>query len=438
LVLAFAFSEHSWATGFFINQQSVRGLGRVDAGSTVAADELGTIFFNPAGLTRVVRDWQDGEHIRISLATHLIMPRSDQRSRTSVAATPGTLGAPVPVGGGDAQNPTGATPVLNGYVGRALLNNRGAIGLGFNSPFGLATRFEPDWHGRYDATEASLLTLNFSLVAAYRFDSGVSVGGGLDLQHARTLLATAIPDPVAPGGPTAATDGAIRTEGHNTLTPGFNVGLMYDINDRTRVGVHHRSGMKHEISGTSAITGLHGPLASFNGTVDADAEINLPAITAAGLRSEVAEQLVLLGEFAWFDWSTFREVRIRFADGRPDGVRTSNFRDAYSAAIGAEYPVNPAWTARGGLRYDTTPTVDGFRDTTVPDSERLWLGLGTSFEMSGRLNLDLAFNHVFFRDTAVDVTRTFFDNTPLPTAVRVNSDVSTVVNTIAVDLRFTF
>ena len=57
LTLAFMFGEQAHAaTGFFINQQSVRGLGRVDAGNTVAADELGTIFFNPAGLTKVVQD----------------------------------------------------------------------------------------------------------------------------------------------------------------------------------------------------------------------------------------------------------------------------------------------------------------------------------------------------------------------------------------------
>jgi long-chain fatty acid transport protein len=438
LVLALAVSEHAWATGFFVNQQSVRGLGRVDAGSTVAADELGTIFFNPAGLTRVVRDWPDDECIQGSLATHLIVPRNDQRARASMAATPGTLGAFVPVGGGNAHNPTAPTPVPNIYVAAALLNNRAAIGLGVNAPFGLATGFDPDWHGRYDATEASLRTMNVSLVGAYRFDSGLSVGGGLDLQYARTVLATAIPNPLAAGGPTAATDGSIRTKGHDAVTPGFNLGLTYDVDGQTRIGLHHRSGMTHEIDGASEIRGLQGPLAAFNGAVDATAKISLPAITTAGVRTALTDQLVLLGEFAWFNWSTFREVRILFADGRPDGVRPANFRDAYAAAVGAEYPVNPRWTARGGLRYDTTPTVDGFRDTTVPDSERLWMGLGTSFQMSNRLNLDLAFNHVFFRDTTIALTRTFFDNTPLATAVNINSDVTSVVNTVAVDLRLTF
>ena len=101
-------------------------------------------------------------------------------------------------------------------------------------------------------------------------------------------------------------------------------------------------------------------------------------------------------------------------------------------------PVTPRLIARGGLHFDTTPTVDGFRDTTVPDANRLWIGLGASYEKSDMFSLDLAFNHVFFRDTTIALTRTFFDGTPLATTVNINSDVSSVVNTIAVDFRFRF
>src|SRR5262249_10988296 len=61
IALAIALPARAFATGFYINQQSVRGLGRVDAGNTVAADDLSTIFFNPAGLMEVARDRQRKE-----------------------------------------------------------------------------------------------------------------------------------------------------------------------------------------------------------------------------------------------------------------------------------------------------------------------------------------------------------------------------------------
>jgi long-chain fatty acid transport protein len=438
LALAMVVSERASATGYFINQQSVRGLGRVNAGNVVAADDLATIFFNPAGLARLFRDSPEEERVRLSLGGHLIVPRSDQRARASLAATPGSLGVPVAVGGGDAHNPTGPSPVLNVYRAWPLRDGRAVVAIGGNFPFGLATEFEADWHGRYDATKASLLTINAGIVAAYRVNSRLAIGGGLDLQHARTSLSAAIPNPLTPGGPVAATDGSVRTTGHNLLTPGFNGGLTYDVAEGTRVGVHYRSGMSHDIEGDSEFSGLDGPLAGLNGTVGADAELRLPALASAGVRQTLSPRLVLLGEIQWFDWSAFDEVRIEFADGRPDAVRTASYRDAWGAAVGAEYAVTPRFTARGGLRHDTTPTVDRYRDTTVPDSNRLWLGLGTSVRLSERLKVDVAFNHVFFDDTAIALTRTFFDDTPLASTVNIDSDVTSVVNTIAVDFGFTF
>jgi len=436
LTIVFVLDARVLATGFFINQQSVRGLGRVNAGSTVAADELGTIFFNPAGLPLIFGDGSTSEKIRTELAVHLIVPRSDQRNAGSRVAAPGTLGAYVPVTGPDAHNPTDPTPVPNFYMAMPL-SGRAAIGIGINAPFGLATASDSTWHGRYDATDASLRTINLSAVGGYRFTSGVSLGGGLDAQYARSLLTAAIPNPLAPGGPSAATDAWTQTKGHDIMTIGFNVGILYEV-EAIRVGAHYRSGMAHDIDGTSEIHELQGPLAAFNGTVDARAELKLPAIAGAGVRVRFDNGVVLLGGFDWFDWSTFDEVRIRFADGRPDVVRPSHYRDAYAVAGGVEATVRPGWTARSGLRFDTTPTVDRFRDTTVPDANRIWMGAGATVQVRDRVSIDVAFNHVFFEDTTIALTRNFFENTPLATTVNINSDVSSVVNTIAVDVRWTF
>lgn len=435
LVLAFSVCQSTWATGFYINQQSVRGLGRVDAGNTAGADELGTIFFNPAGLTQI---WSksDPKAPKASFGVHLIIPRSDQKDRGSAVATPGTLGNFVGVGGGNGHDPTDPTPVPNLYAALPLLNGRAAVGVGVNIPFGLAARFSDEWFGRYDAIEASLRTINLSIVGAYRFDSGLSLGAGFDVQYARTSLINAIPNPLAPGGPSSATDARVRSTGHD-YTAGFNVGLLYSFNDHDRVGLHYRSGMKHRIEGTSDFTGLTGPLAGFNGLVDVDTKLKLPAIVSAGFRAKLTDKVVLLGDVKWFNWSAFREIRIRFADGRPDGVRPTRYRDTYAVALGAEYLATPKWTLRGGVQYDRTPTVDGFRDTTVPDSNRIWLGLGTTYRAK-HWSFDFAFNHVFFEDTRIALTRSFFDNTPLATTVRINSDVRTVTNTLSVDFKYAF
>ena len=43
----------AWAAGYFIDQQSVPGLGRANAGNVAAANDPSTIFFNPAGMTEL-------------------------------------------------------------------------------------------------------------------------------------------------------------------------------------------------------------------------------------------------------------------------------------------------------------------------------------------------------------------------------------------------
>ena len=429
-------TESAGATGFFVNQQSVRGLGRVDAGNTAAADELGTIFFNPAGLSVL---WSDGagDNTRVSWGVQVIIPRSTQQNAGSTAATLGTLGLQAPYAGSDSSNPTSATPIPNLYFARRL-SESASVGVGVNVPFGLGVEFNKDWYGRYDATEASLRTINLSVVAAYRVDDRLSIGGGIDGQYARTTLASAIPNPLMPGGPTAETDGRISTVGH-TYTPGFNLGLLYSFDEHNRVGFHYRSGMKHHIHGSAEVSSLTGPLAAFNGETGARADLKLPAIATVGARWRISRDWVVLGEAAWYDWSKFDEVRIRFADGRADGVRPANYRDAYGVAVGAEHRRSGSpLTLRGGLHYDTTPTVDAYRDTTVPDSERLWLGLGATYAPTRHFECDVAINHVFFRQTRIALTRTFFDNTPLASEVRINATVRTVVNTVAIDLRWRF
>ena len=434
VVLVLMLSSRLSATGFFINQQSVKGQGRVGSGNAVAADELGTVFFNPAGLPKIVFDSSGNAVWRFSIAAHLLVPRADLRNRGSSAATPGSLSFAVPIIGGDGHNPADPTPIPNIFVAGAF--GKLAVGGAVNFPFGLSTKYEPDWHGRYDAIEASLKTTNIGLVVAYQIAPHVSIGGGLDVQRATTELVTAIPNPLNPGGPSAATDASISTEG-DAVTVGFNVGAMWDVTSRVRLGGHYRSGMQHDLEGTSEVRGLPGPLAGFNGTIGARATVDLPAITAAAVRWET-QHLILYAQADWFDWSSFKEVRIRFDDGRADAVRTANYRDAYGLSVGADVPLQGKWTLRGGVRYDTTPTVGTYRDTTVPDSERTWLGAGASVDLSQHFALDLSFTHAFFADTSVGITRTFFDNTPLASRVEVNSGVQTNVTTLAADFRVRF
>jgi long-chain fatty acid transport protein len=425
------------ATGFFINQQSVSGLGRVDAGNVAAADDLGTLFFNPAGVTRL---WQesDGARSRASVGLHLIVPRSDLTNAGSTATTPGTLGSAAPLGGGNGEDPSDPTPVLNAYYARRLANERVFLGARFNVPFGLAADYDADWFGRYDTIEAELATASFGGIVGFRIDDRLSVGGGLDIQYADSTLVSAIPNPLVPGGPTAATDGRFAAEGDD-WNVGFNVGVSWQLGEATRFGAHYRSAIDHEIDGSATTSGLTGPLAPFNRTVGATTSLPLPEIVSIGLaHSRPGSKLTVYADYTWYGWSEFETVRVEFADGSAPVERRPSFRDTYSVAVGLDFRSSDSFAFRAGLKHDRSPTVDGFRDTSFADDDRLWLAVGGTFTRSASFAIDFAVVHVLVDDTEVDVTRDFFTATPLASSVRTRAAVDSTVDTVSVGFRFGF
>jgi long-chain fatty acid transport protein len=428
------------ATGFYINQQSVRGLGRVNAGVAAAADDSGTIFFNPAGLSQLWTPWGrtpvETDNL-MSVGLQIVVPRADYTNAGSTAATPGTLGTYLTYAGPDDSDPTNPTAVPNLYYARRLAIPGAYIGFAINSPFGLASKFESSWFGRYDTREASLQTINLSAVGAYQLTPQWSIGLGIDLQYAKTKLVTAIPNPLVPGGPTPSTDAQVEIEG-NDWTPGFNFGVMFTPDAQTRIGLNYRSGISHNVKGTQTTSGLSGPLAFANGIVDASAEVKLPAVVGLGIARRFNDALNLYAQADWYGWDSWKEIRIVYRNGMPDAVRPQNYRDVWAFSLGADYRISDQWTFRGGVRHDRTPTVDAYRDTADPDADRLWLGMGASYRVSKASAWDFALTHVFFRNAPVDITRTFFDGTPVSSAVRIRGDVQSVVNTIAASFTYSF
>lgn len=431
------FSTASWASGYFINQQSIAGLGRADAGNVAAANDLGTMFFNPAGMTNLWDSGADDPYIT-SLGAHVIIPQSDLTDIGSTAISPGTLGTPVPVTGSNGKDPSDATPVLNAYIARRLADERTVLGFRLNSPFGLSAEYPSDWFGRYDSTKAELVTADIGFAVAYQLNDDVSIGGGIDVQYADSELAAAIPNPLAPGGPTAATDGRLKIEGDN-WNVGFNVGMVFRTGQNVRIGLHYRSGQEHDLSGSATTSGLSPPLDAFNGSVGAAAKLRLPAIFAAGFAwAPETSRWALYGDYTWYEWSEQDVTRIELSDGSPPIERRSNFRDSHTLALGFDFDWTERFTFRGGLKQDKSPTRNGFRDTTFADDDRFWVTVGGTYNMSGSFAVDFAVVHTFVDDTTIDLTQTFFDGTALATAIQTTAGVDSRVNTVSIGIRKSF
>lgn len=73
-------SAQATAAGFAIIENSATGMGNAFAGGAASAEDASTVWFNPAGMTRL-----DNEMLA---AGHIIMPKASYTDTSSTAAAP--------------------------------------------------------------------------------------------------------------------------------------------------------------------------------------------------------------------------------------------------------------------------------------------------------------------------------------------------------------
>jgi long-chain fatty acid transport protein len=366
------------AASFLIKEQSVTGLGRAFAGASAMGEDAATIFHNPAAMTRL-------QGPEVTAGAYLLIPKADLDNRGSTSTLSPLLGGQTRlVAGGDSDDPTDPTPLANAYMAYPLLDRDLWAGLGISTPFGLVTEYDPGWFGRYDSIKTDLLTINVSPTAAYRINDWISIGGGIDIQYADAKLSRAVF--VASRG-----DALYEVEGDD-WSLGYNIGILFEPIQTTRIGVHYRSRIEHKLKGDASLGATSGP-----GSVD----LNLPDILAVGFAHDVTPRLTLMAEYNWYGWSNFEEIRIESSPVLSRSI-PQDYEDTFSIAVGGQYRVDEAWTVRTGFQYDQTPTNDRFRMTSIPDGDRYWLSAGASYDFSESLTVDVAYTHVFVSEADID------------------------------------
>lgn len=130
LMLVFSFSGKVNAAGFALIEQGVSGLGNAYAGGAAAAQDATTIFYNPAGLTRLNKP-------EFIAAGHVIIPNAKFTNDGSTYV----VSSSYPLNGNNGGNAGVTVFVPNLYYSHPV-NEKFFFGLGINSPFGLQTEYD--------------------------------------------------------------------------------------------------------------------------------------------------------------------------------------------------------------------------------------------------------------------------------------------------------
>lgn len=406
--------------GFALIEQSVSGLGNAMAGGAASAEDATTVFFNPAGMTRIPSQAMGGFHVIIPNFSF-----SNQGSKNLVgAALRGD-------NGGDA----GVTKIVPNIYVVHKINDKITFGVGINSPFGLATEYNPGWVGRYYAIRSDLKTVNINPSIAYKFNEKFSFGGGLTASYASATLTNAVDFGALLLAPQSA-DGLAKLQG-DAWGAGWNVGLLYQFTKDTRFGAAYRSKIRYTLEGDANFTGVPARLRANPNFQDdkINAHLTTPDTISASLYHSFNKKWAVMGDITWTNWRTFDELRIRFDNGRADTVVTTDWKDVFRYSIGATYTPTDAWTFRAGLAYDAAPISSNDRRTPrIPDGDRRWIALGAGYNFTKALTCNIAYVHLFINDTRINKSATGEDR--LRGALQ--GTYSGYVNIFSAELKWTY
>lgn len=370
-VMAVCAASAAHAAGFMLTEQSAGALGRAYAGVGVDGTDLSGVYYNPATMTL-----HPGTQIQAGfVAVGLDLAFEGAGKYDGVSE--------------NGQYNTQAIP--HGYISHQLTDSMW-IGLAMTVPFGMGTEYKDDWRLANRGISAEVLTFDFNPNVAWKVSDKLSLGAGMSIQYAAADLK------MQENLGIAKLDGEVDAD---SIAWGFNVGLMWSPLENLRFGLSYRSKVNHNAEGDFTIDNIRDVKKGYEyiyglaGTYgDARATLSAPAWAMATAAWDVNELLSLYATFRWTDWSSFDTLDIKSSGLNPvGGVKTveNHWQDTYLVSVGADLRFTNWWTFRAGIGYETSAVDDPkYRTAIIPDADRLWLALGSSFKATENMQIDVS------------------------------------------------
>lgn len=318
------------------------------AGMAARANDAGTVFTNPAGMTRF-----DKSEIMAGATAVFIDGPYQPNENTTVEGSNGNGGLWIPGGSAAYIHP---------------VSDKLKLGISAGNYFGLALEWTDGWVGRYSSVKVAMLAPQIQPTVAYKVNDWLSVGAGAALTMPYIYDKMRV-DPLDPDKP----DGKLRFSDADFAVQG-NFGVMFTPNERTRIGVRYLTETDMEWDDAPELSGIGLPSDPFDpGTPGTDSlalDMKMPQSVLTGIHYTLNDKWNLLGSVGWDQFSEFGIVKVGLDNVQQPGTSIdADFRDVWHFGVGAEHAYKPKWTLTGGFSYDTALGTD----TTTP----LYLAMGS-------------------------------------------------------------
>ena len=374
LVIVFAFllavtslGGQATAGGLYIQEFATPSLGSANAGAMAWADNASTAFFNSAGMTRI-----DGDEFMVGAGLLYANIKFDPAPDT-------------PTAGGDGGYAGGFAPLMNAFYVHSISDDL-KIGVDMGSISAAVLSYDDDWSGRYQNQNVEIFTITFHPSLAYRVNDWLSIGGGVGFIYGNLDMEVAVNRP----GPLS--DGKVKIDGDDT-DYSVNLSALFELNDRTRVGVVYWSEMNFDFSGDVKIqpAGLQ---------VAVDTSLPLVQFVKTGIYHDLNDRVALLATVGWEDWSSMKNVNISTANVSADLPR--NWKDTWHFAGGVHYRLSDPWLLQCGIAYDTSPVDTQDRTADMPIDRQIRFNVGAVYTKSETLTIGGAVEYADLGDAKID------------------------------------
>lgn len=369
----------TYGAGFAIFTQ---GAAETAQGNSVVAHTEGpaSLFFNPALMSKL-------EGTQWEIGTTLLSPVIDFKSDTA---------------GQDSK-----TKNMDCFPSTIYLthkyNDKLSTGLGVFTPFGSGTKWKDDWEGRYIVTESEMTTLDINPAVSYKAGPKLSLAAGLNVMLLNTRKVNKVKQslflpPIAP-------DGEQKFEGDGDGL-GYNIGLLYEINDELSLGASYRSAIDVEAAGKVSfdVAASTSAGADLPYTTDAKVDLTLPAQAHFGLSYKGSKQFLLEGSVRWVGWSVYDKETID--SKKTIGFENSNtfpkkWKDTFALKLGGRYILSEETALFAGYQYAKGATPDDTFNPGVPDSDNHTISFGGATRYDD-FNIKLAYAYRKFEDRQIN------------------------------------
>jgi len=346
--------------------------GYAGAGLAGRASDAGTVFTNPAGMTRF------------------------KESTFQAGLTPLYLNAPF--------NPDNKTTV-DGSDGDTNLFFAGAnfayiqpvtddlkLGVSLQNFFGLVLDWGDNWVGRYVSTKVALIAPQLQPTAAYKVNDWLSIGAGAGLTLGYLKDEAEIRSRI-PG----RDDGSFEFSDTDFAVQG-NFGIMFELSEGTRIGVRYLTETDLDFEDKPDFSNV-GPI--FDRVPELKLGMKMPQSVMAGGYHRINERWAILGSVGWDDWSRFGRVNVDLSGTEPSTTVDLGFDDTWHVGVGAEYQYNPELMLTAGFSYDSSMSDSDTRPINLPLGEMYRFAGGLKYRTSNDLTLGTGLSFLWMGDLEV-------------------------------------